>query len=464
MLNTLQSYFFHTRRLLLSHLFEMVLSLAAYWLNRQSPQKKSRTTTPLEHPQRPEDFAPLAQSNFTNPFPYYQMLRDQFPVYRLPNTRFWLVSRYEDIMNLARDTEACSSRITEILVSGKPKSIDKNTPSLAECLGAWGVVPVDVLAVQDPPTHSAERKIAHSGFNAHFVKALEPEVQKLCDEMLDELLPQGECEFVQQFAWRLPMRLIIRLLGLPESDYEQIKAWCCDNIRQLSGVITRTESLKTGCSSAQFVRYLWHHYLRMKKNPPDNFTGILIREANDPNSVMTDQRAIATLFQLLIAGSDSSASSMGNALRMLALRPDIEQQLRQQPEKINDFIEEVFRLESAFQGHFRLTKKSVTLHGVTIPENQRVFLMWASGNRDERFWERPDELDLNRTNGKKHLTFGHGVHACIGRELARMEIRIVIGTLLSRTKFFTICGDTPFEASMFARTLLALPLRFELSH
>ena len=90
--------------------------------------------------------------------------------------------------------------------------------------------------------------------------------------------------------------------------------------------------------------------------------------------------------------------------------------------------------------------------------------MWASGNRDERFWERPDELDLNRTNGKKHLTFGHGVHACIGRELARMEIRIVIGTLLSRTKFFTICGDTPFEASMFARTLLALPLRFELSH
>jgi len=373
------------------------------------------------------------------------------------------VSRYEDIVTLARDTDACSSRITEILVSGKPKSTEKNSPSLAERLGEWGVVPVDVLAVQDPPIHSAERKIAHSGFNAHFVKALEPEVQKLCDEMLDELLPQGECEFVQQFVWRLPMRLIIRLLGLPETDYAQIKAWCCDNIRQLSGVITRTESLKTGCSSAQFVRYLWRHYLHMKKNPPNNFTGILIREANDPNSVMTDQRAISTLFQLLIAGSDSSASSMGNALRMLALNPDIEQQLRANPEKINDFIEEVFRLESAFQGHFRLTKKDITLHGVTIPANQRVFLLWAAGNRDERFWDRPDAIDINRPNGKKHLTFGHGVHACIGRELARMEIRIVINTLLARTKSFSICGETPFEASMFARTLLALPLRFALA-
>jgi cytochrome P450 len=201
----------------------------------------------------------------------------------------------------------------------------------------------------------------------------------------------------------------------------------------------------------------------MKKNPPDNFTGMLIRQANDPASIMTDQRAVSTLFQLLIAGSDSSASSMGNALRMLVLNPDIEQQLRHEPGKTNDFIEELFRLESAFQGHFRLTTREVTLHGVTIPANQRVFLLWASGNRDERFWDRPDDIDINRPNGKKHLTFGHGVHACIGRELARMEIRIVINTLLARTKRLAIAGETPFEASMFARTLVSLPLAFELA-
>ncbi len=454
---------FHARRLLASYLFEMALRSFSTLANKKSQKKTKNHQKPLKNPQRPEDFAPLSQSNFADPFPYYRLLRDQFPIYRLPNSKFWLVSRYDDIIEVARNTEAYSSKITEILVSGKPKELRQDTPSFAECLGAWGVVPVDVLAVQDPPIHTAERKIAHSGFNAHFIKALEPEVQTLCDEMFDELLPRGEFEFIQNFAWRLPMRLIIRLLGLPEEDYEQIKNWCCANIRQLSGITTRAESLKTGCSSAQFVRYIWKHYLRMKKNPPDNFTGVLIREANDPNSVMTDQRAISSIFQLLIAGSDSSASSMGNALRLLAMHPEIEQQLRQEPEKINTFIEEVFRLESAFQGHFRLTTREITLHGMTIPANQRVFLLWASGNRDERFWENPDVIDLNRSNGKKHLTFGHGVHACVGRELARMEIRIVISTLLARTKSFTIAGEIPFEASMFARTLLALPLRFKLA-
>jgi cytochrome P450 len=441
------------------------IECALGWMALQQFIRPPREPKPLPippiNPQRPEDFAPLSKANFTNPYPYYRMLRDRFPVYRLPKSDFYLISRYEDIITVARDTETFSSKLTEIMITGKPKDPSNQGLSLAEQLGEWGVLPVDVLAIQDPPIHSAERKIAHSGFNSHFVKSLEPEVQALCDEMMNEFLERGSVEFIQAFAWRLPMRLIIGLLGLPEKDYEQIKTWCFAGIRQLSGVVGRAESLQTGCASAQFMRYLWRHYLAAKKAPKDNFTGTLIRQANDPDSIMTDQRAISTIFQLLIAGSDSSASSMGNALRMLALHPEIEQRLRREPDKINDFIEEVFRMESAFQGHFRLTKKDVTLHDITIPANSRVFLMWASGNRDERFWDRPEEFDIDRTNGKKHLTFGHGVHACIGRELARMEIRIVISSLLARTKRFAIAGETPFEASMFARTLVALPLTFE---
>jgi len=197
-----------------------------------------------------------------------------------------------------------------------------------------------------------------------------------------------------------------------------------------------------------------------KQNPKDNFTGILVAQAADTDSIMTDQRAVAILLQLLIAGSDSSASSMGNAIRTLAKSPELEAELRDDPSKINNFIEEVFRTESAFQGHFRVTTQDVEMHGVTIPKSSRVFLMWASANRDERFWDNPAVFDMNRKKVKKHLTFGHGAHACIGRELARMEIRIVIEQLLTRTSRIEIVGDTPFEASMFARTLLRLPLAF----
>jgi cytochrome P450 len=124
-------------------------------------------------------------------------------------------------------------------------------------------------------------------------------------------------------------------------------------------------------------------------------------------------------------------------------------------------VEEVFRLEAAFQGHFRWAKKDCELHGVKLPRGSRVFLMWASGNRDERVFDHPDEIRLDRKNGKKHLTFGHGIHACIGRELARSEIRIVLREFLLRTRNLKIEGEAPFLASMFARTLVRLPIVFD---
>ncbi|ROS01126.1 cytochrome P450 [Sinobacterium caligoides] len=431
------------------------------WRERRQPPRTP--PAPIAQPQTPEDFQPLSPGNFANPYAYYELLRNDHPVYRMPGHDYYCISRYDDICSLAKNTTAYSSKIMEILVSGKPKDPNTVGDSPVEKMGNWGIIPVDVLALQDPPLHAAERKIGHSGFNARFVKSLEPEVRKLCHEMMDELLPQGEIEFVQDFAWRLPMRLIIRLLGFPEGDYEQIKTWCMEGIRSLSGTAGKAELVRNGAGSAAFMRYLWRHYLIAKQRPQDNFTGHLIRESADPDSVMTDQRAIAILLQLLIAGSDSSASSMGSAIRILAQRPELEHRLREDYSQINNFIEEVFRTEAAFQGHFRVSTCETTLHDTTIPAGARVFLMWASGNRDERYYDNPEQFDMDRPKLKKHLTFGHGVHACIGRELARMEIRIVIEQLLQRTKQFSITGDAPFEASIFARTLLRLPMRFELA-
>lgn len=439
---------------------EILVAANAIIAYRKSFSPEPPEQLPILNPTHPEQFKPLSQQNFKNPYAYYKMLRDDYPVYKMPKQGYYCISRYDDVCTMARNTEDVSSKIMEILVTGKPRDPDFKGETRVELLGRLGVVPVDVLAVQDDPVHIKERKIGHGGFNAKFVKSLESEVAELCDEMMDECMARGNIEFVQDFAWRLPMRLIIRLLGFPESDFEQIKGWCMNGIRALSGTASRAELVGNGAGSAQFMRYLWRQYLLAKANPKENFTGNLIKEANDPESIMTDQRAVATLLQLLIAGSDSSASSMGNAIRMLAKYPELEQELRDDPDKINNFIEEVFRTESAFQGHFRVTTSDIELHGVTIPKSSRVFLMWASANRDERFWDNPEAFDMNRAKVKKHLTFGHGAHACIGRELARMEIRIVIKQLLARTSRIEIVGDTPFEASMFARTLLRLPLAF----
>jgi cytochrome P450 len=441
---------------------ECIMTYCAYRLYTISAPKKIPMQAPVRNPKRPEDFKPLSQANFTQPYDYYTLLRDEFPVYKLANTDYYQISRYQDIVDIAKNTQALSNKLVEIIATGKPKDPNLGRRSAIEVLGDWGILPVDVFALQDPPIHTAERKIGHSGFNAKFVKSLEPEVAALCDEMMDEFMSDGYVEFIQDFAWRLPMRLIIRLLDLPEKDFEHIKDWCVDGIKSLSGTATLAESIAIGASSGQFMRYLWRHYWRIKHSGGDSFTAKLAELADDPQSIMTDQRAIATLLQLLIAGSDSSASSMGSAIKKLADNPTMADELRAQPENVDRFIEEIFRTESAFQGHFRLTTEELTLHDTTIPVNSRIFLMWGSGNRDERFWDDPDTFNPERANVKKHLTFGHGIHACLGRELARMEIRIVINKLLERTKIINIVGETPYEASIFARTLTSLPLSFEI--
>ena len=279
--------------------------------------------------------------------------------------------------------------------------------------------------------------------------------------MMDEFIDSGEVEFMQQVGWRLPMKVIIKLLGFPAEDYQKIKYWCMHTISTQSGVSSSLELAKSRAEILVFIRYCWQQLAIAKKHPRDDLCGVFVNAVLDPDNPMTDQQAVSSLFQLLVAGSDSSATSMGNALKLLIENPDIQAEIRADMTKLDNFIEEVFRLEAAFQGHFRWTKTDTELHGVSLPAGSRIFLMWAAANRDATMFENPDAIDLNRPNGKKHLTFGHGIHACIGRELARSEIRIVLREFILRTENLKIVGDAPFIASMFAHTLQKLPVRFD---
>lgn len=410
-------------------------------------------------PKTPEDFQPLQAECFQNPYPLYKLLRDQYPLYKLKNGVFCL-SRYQDIVEASRNVEVFSSAHQGIVANLPPgKDLLKEVRRF-DLLSKLGLIPADVLATADQPAHTEERKIGHTCLNSHFVKQLESEVENLCRSMMDQFIGQGEVEFMQAFGWRLPMIFVMRLLGLPEQDFKQIKQWCVDTLNSQNGIQTGAELLRSQATALTFLNYCWQQYLQAKKNPQDNLMGIFAQAARSPDKNFDDKKAASAIFQLLIAGSDSSATTMGNALKMLIDHPELQEEMRQHPEQIPAFIEEVLRLESAFQGHFRWTKQDTEMHGIKMPKGSRVFLMWASGNRDERFWDQPDTLLLNRKNGKKHLTFGHGIHACIGRELARMEIRVVLSEFLCRTKNIKINGETPYVASMFARTLLKLPITF----
>lgn len=455
-------FFFHARRQLVSHGIEQLLRFQSRRLERRFCDRAAPVAQPFpENPLTPEDFRPLENACFQHPYDFYRMLRDAYPVYQLSNGIF-CVSRYEDIVEVSRNPDVFSSTHQGIVAGLHPGADIERAGAKMAALADMGVVPADVLALSDPPKHTDERKIGHKGLNARFVKSLEPVVEELCVSMMNEFIDKGSVEFMQEFGWRLPMRLIIRLLGFADDDYEQVKIWCMHGIASQSGISTPAEMMRSRAESMAFMRYCWTQYQRCRANPRDDLCGMFVGFAEDPENPFTPQLAVSAIFQLLIAGSDSSATSMGNALKMLIENPQLAGEIRADIDnKLPAFVEEVFRLESAFQGHFRWVKEDTELHGVKLPRGSRVFLMWASGNRDERVFERPDEVDLNRPNGKKHLTFGHGIHACIGRELARSEIRIVLREFLTRTRNLRIDGEAPFIASMFARTLVQLPVSFD---
>jgi cytochrome P450 len=458
----MQDFFYHSRRKALSYSLEALLRYHSWQITRKQAKKPAKQQLPpITNPASPADFRPLQAECFQNPYNFYRLIRNDHPVYQLPNGIFCL-SRFEDIVTVSRDTEHYSSTHQGIIAGlAKGANVEQAGAKMAK-IAAMGIVPSDVLALSDPPQHTSQRKVGHKGLNARFVKSLEGEVAALSKTMMDEFIESGQVEFMQQFGWKLPMVLIIRLLGLPEQDFDAIKGWCVHGISTQSGIATPAELMYSRSQMMVFMRYCWQQFLTAKKKPRHDLTRVFVDAASDPDHPMTDAVAVSGIMQLLLAGSDSSATSMGNALKMLIENPKIADDIRADIDtKLPLFIEEVFRLEAAFQGHFRWTKKDCELHGVTLPKNSRIFLMWASGNRDERVFDNPDEIDLSRKNAKKHLTFGHGIHACIGRELARTEIRIVLRDFLLRTKNLQIDGEAPFLASMFARTLVSLPITFE---
>ncbi|MEH6607377.1 MAG: cytochrome P450 [Pseudomonadales bacterium] len=456
-------FLYHSRRMALSYGIEAMMKFAAWRLERQPRQVSELAEVERSIPSEPlcpEDFRPLENACFQNPFAFYKMLRNDYPVYQLPNG-IYCISRFEDIVGVSRDHENYSSTHQGAIAGLRQGQSIIEAGKKLDAMGRLGVIPSDVLALSDQPQHTSERKVGHKGLNARFVKSLEPMVEGLCTEMMDEFISTGRVEFMQEFGWRLPMRLIIQLLGFPEEDFENIKGWCVHGIASQSGISTPAELMRSRAASLIFIRYCWKQFLIAKKNPRSDLCAIFVQAAADPDNPMTEQVAVSAIFQLLIAGSDSSATSMGNALKMLIDNPELADEIRADMDKLPAFVEEVFRLEAAFQGHFRWTKSDCELHGVNLPKGSRVFLMWASGNRDERLFDEPDKIILDRKNGKKHLTFGHGIHACIGRELARSEIRIVLREFLLRTENLRLEGDAPFLASMFARTLVRLPVAFE---
>jgi len=405
---------------------------------------------------RPADFAPLSPETLSDPYPFYAALRRHAPVYRIPGTDYFCVSRHADVRAAVMDTEAYSSNIVAILLqagNGATAMFDK--PEVADG-------PADVLANADPPAHGPQRTLTQGVISTRVMRGLEGEIRRLANELFDAFLRRGRAELMRELAFQLPMTLALDLCGFPREDRVRVKGWCDRAVSLLSGMNTAEELAANAAAAAQLFRYCGERFAAARHDRRDNLAAALLRAVDAEPPAMSEREAASILMQILIAGNDSSASAMGSAVHMLARDPALQRRLRAEPERIADYVEEVLRLEAPFQGHFRITRRDCELAGTPLPRGTRLMLLWASANRDPEVFENPDAVDLDRKNLKAHLTFGFGIHHCLGAPLARLEIRVVLEELLRRTRHIALDADSVrYLPSVFVRTLEALPVQFE---
>lgn len=403
---------------------------------------------------RVTDFDPFSAETIERPYAFYEALREQAPLFKPKGADCYYLSRYDDIKEVTMDPERFSSNIVAILLAGGSGRLSMFVPPHLP------FAPPDVLALQDPPIHRVQRKIATAGLGRGFVQALEPQVRTLVDERMDAVLAAREVDWMDEFAFRIPIALTLDILSLPRDDAMTVKGWADEAISLLSGVNTKPKLLWKVLNGFRFFKWCRDRFAEAeaREPQPEFMMGALIDAVRE--GTMSRAEAAATVLQIIIAGSDSSASLMGSMVRLLAQNPDIQEELRAKPALVPSFVEEVLRLESPFQGHFRRTKVPVEIHGQTLPEGARIMLLWASGNRDPRKWPNPERIDLERAGPRQHLGFGHGIHLCLGAPIGRMEGRIAMEQLLARTSWVELADDDfPHRQSVFVRTLERLPVR-----
>jgi cytochrome P450 len=396
---------------------------------------------------------PFAPEALEDPYELYGALRDGEPVHRIAESDLWMVSRYADLVEAAAQPDVFSSHISAVIYAGQGP-----TPAVLQAdpdaIGA-----VDVLATADPPDHTSQRKLMNRTFRHDRIVELEQVARGFIERPLDDALANGHVEWMDAAAVPLPVTIIARVLGMPMDDLEDLRRWADAGVDLLSGVASLERMMECWQEMMAFLGYL-----RDRQASP--LPGSVTAEIADAvaRGDLNEREGVSLLLQLVIAGSESTASLIGSATLMLAEDAELQKQLREAPERIPVFIEEALRLESPFRGHFRITTRETTIGGVTLPEGSRVMLMWGSANRDPSAFPDADRIDLDRSHPKAHVGFGSGIHFCLGAPLARMETRVVLERLLARTSSFRVAGEPQgprYVPSLFVRRLAALDLELE---
>jgi len=383
-------------------------------------------------------YDPYAYEIHDDPYPTYARLRDEAPAYYNPRLDFWALSRFHDVWDAIQDWERYSS--------AEGVSLERGS----------GTRPPMIIAM-DPPRQQKLRRLVSKAFTPRRVAELEPTIRALTRKHLEPLLAHGACDFIQDFAAKLPMDAISTMMGVPESDQDQLREWADTLLHREEG---KSEIPQAGLeASGRLARYFAEDLVRRRARPGDDLVSALLDTEVDGER-LSDAEIIGFCFLLVIAGNETTTKMLGNAMTLLDRHPDQRAWLVANPAGIAGAVEEVVRYDNSTQMLARVLTRDVTLHDVTMPAGKKVLLLIGSANRDERAIERPDQFDVRR-HESAHLAFGHGIHVCLGASLARLEGRVALEEVLPRMPDYAIdVAGLVRVHSPNVRGFAHVPLRF----
>jgi pimeloyl-[acyl-carrier protein] synthase len=397
---------------------------------------------------------PFDPAFIADPYPYYRLLRTHAPVVWVEALHSWVVSRHDDILHGLRDPR--------MKVDGGNMTAFRAAGEVTGPLSVMAEMFQRQMLFRDPPEHTRLRGLVNKAFTPKVVQQLQPRMERLVDDLLDRAAERGEMDLIADLAFPLPVTVIAMLLGVPAEDDAKFKAWSGPIVKTVEPVLMPEDVELAAAATVEILDYFRDLVKRKRSNPGDDLISTMIAAEEQGQRLTTDE-LLANAVLFLVAGHETTVNLIGNGVLALLKHPDELGKLRASPRKIDNAIEEILRYDSPVQLLSRVAKQDLTMGGQTVVAGQEILFVLGSGNRDEAAYAEPDRLDIDRADVRP-LSFGGGVHYCIGAPLARSEGATAIGKLFGRFRSIELASDElPRRQSATLRGLQAMPLRLSAS-
>lgn len=387
-----------------------------------------------------------------DPFDMYAAMQEAPGVYRMPETGFYIVSRYADLRAVLTDADSFSNEVDRAALQGAQLA-EVHQHYLAE----HGWPHIATLQRTDAPAHTRYRKLVDRVFTPARVREMTPRIEAVAHRLIDRFADAGECDFVTDFAMLLPGTILAEEMGLEPDQVDTFKRWADAMLAPASRKMDEAELRAVADVELEAQRHLAALFEARRTDPQPGIISALVHAHAEGETPLSMAELQSIMSQLIGGGFESTMTALGHAMYRIVREPRYLEWLRAEPKRMRGFVEEVLRMDSPTQGLRRRATRDVEVAGTLIPKGSVVVVRYGAANRDPAKYGCPHQFDAERPNAGSHLAFGVGPHFCVGAVLARQEIATGIQTIIDR--FSRIELARPLSLPIHRANFLTLPLR-----